>query len=144
MAELPHGKWELVQLLKRKKQNPGAWGSDRHDVEAKLSHLLDLETRLLCAGLTHADLLKDVTIDYRLRRRANDKVMQRPIDRSPSPAMVNTPRKVLSERAMRGHWERFPVNPAELEESFGHQLVQPSGSWDYRGTPTSSNTAASG
>lgn len=133
MAELPHGKWEFVQLLKRKATQD--FGTHRRDVEAKLSHLLDLETRLLSAGLMHDDLLEDVTINYRLRRRANDKVMRRHIDRYASPAMTNTPRKLLSGRAMRGYWDRFPVSPAEHEDAFGHQFVRPDGYWDYSATP---------
>lgn len=133
MAELPHGKWEFVQILKRKAEQE--FGANRRDVEAKLSHLIDLETRLLSAGLTHDVLLADVTINYRLRRRANEKVMQQHVGGYPSPAMVNTPRNRLSERAMRGHWNRFPVSPKEHEASFGHQFTRPDGYYDYRTTP---------
>lgn len=133
MHELPHGKWELVELLRR--QATGDYGSNERDVESKLSHLLDLETRLLSAGLTHDDVLVDVTIDYRLRHRADEKVLKRHVGAHPSPAMITTPRKVLRERAMRGHWERFVVSPKTYEAAFGHKLVHPGGYYDYRATP---------
>ena len=133
MHELPHGKWELVDLLKR--QAGKNRGSNKRDVESKLNHLLDLETRLLSAGLTHDDVLADVTIDYRLRHRADEKVLKRHVGAYPSPSMINTPRKILRERAMRGHWEKFASNPKTHEAVLGHKLVHPGGYYDYRATP---------
>lgn len=56
MGDLPHGKRELVAKIKLKCKD--RFFSNQRDAEAKLAHLLDLETRLLCIGLTHADLLE--------------------------------------------------------------------------------------
>ena len=133
MYELPDGKRDLVLTLKRHAQRD--FGSHRDDVERKLCHLLDLETRLIVAKLAHADVLAEAPLGKRLSRRARDKVLNQHAGRHLSPAMINTPRKRLSERATRGHWERFPVDPRDYEPAFGHHLVRPTGYYDYRMTP---------
>jgi hypothetical protein len=43
----------------------------------------------------------------------------RPVDgRAATPAMIDTPRRVLSRRARYGHWARFPSNPVRFFERF--------------------------
>lgn len=124
MHDLSGGKRELVRLLRADR---------RHDGEEKLSHLLDLETRLLAAGLSHEDVLLLVNIDKPLLRKARDKILEQAAGR-PSRAMTETPRNLLRDRAMRGHWAKFPFDPAAWECTFG-PLCRPVGDYGWRMTP---------
>lgn len=94
------------------------WGRDA--VEAKLSHLADLRTRLLEAGLSPAELVPpDARTDKALVSKARRKVAGREIEgRAMTPAMVDTPRARLIRRARTGRWEAFPVDPARFYRSF--------------------------
>ncbi len=128
MSSLSGGKRELVELLK----------SRRHDVEAKLSHLLDLESRLIAGGVSHADVLQGVTVDRALLRKAGDKVIEQSAWR-PTQAMIDTPRKLLRDRAMRGHWPKFLVEPATCERAFD-RFCRPEGDYGWRFTPLLAHT----
>lgn len=128
MSSLSGGKRELVELLK----------SRRHDVEAKLSHLLDLESRLIAGGVSHADVLQGVTVDRALLRKAGDKVIEQSAWR-PTQAMIDTPRKLLRDRAMRGHWPKFLVDPATCERAFD-RFCRPEGDYGWRFTPLLAHT----
>jgi hypothetical protein len=79
-------------------------------------------------------VLAEVTVDYRLRRKALTKVLEQEVS-YPMPAMVETPRKILRRRAMRGYWPGFPVNPAEYETTVARERGSPGVYYDYRGTP---------
>lgn len=82
--------------------------------EAKLSHVRDMATRLTDAGLTVDDLADaDVLADKVVVRRARDKVTGRASleYRAKTPAMIDTPRSRLRQRARFGHWSAFPSNP---------------------------------
>lgn len=82
--------------------------------ERKRSHLLDLRNRLDAAGLTAADLAIDHLDDKALRAKARRKVLDQELaGRDLTPAMEDTPRRRLRERALRGHWPSFPVSPQE-------------------------------
>ncbi len=82
--------------------------------ERKRSHLLDLRCRLDAAGLTAADLAADHLDDKPLRTKARRKVLDQELaGRDLTPAMEDTPRRQLRQRALRGHWPSFPVSPEE-------------------------------
>lgn len=82
--------------------------------EARLSHVLDLSTRLSAARLEPADLADSVALgDKQLVRRAHDKVSGRiSLEwRARTAAMIDTPRRRFERRARFGHWPTFPMNP---------------------------------
>jgi hypothetical protein len=92
----------------------------RQSVEAKLSHLIDLRSRIDGAGLTPADLaspdvLSDTRILAKARKKVNDSWLD---DRAMTPAMVETPRVRLVRRSRYGRWNTFPVDPALYYKSF--------------------------
>lgn len=92
----------------------------RDGTEAKLSHLADLEARLVEAGLVPADLASpDELVERGVLARARKKVAERWIEgRALTPAMVDTPRVRLVRRSRTGHWGTFPVDPARFYRSF--------------------------
>lgn len=95
--------------------------SDRKANEAKLSHLTDLVLRLDDVGLHPADLADaDQLADQRIVKRAREKVAGRvSIEwRACTPAMIDTPRRLLQHRARYGHWPSFPSDPAPFFERF--------------------------
>jgi hypothetical protein len=96
------------------------------DEEAKVSHLDDLRTRLADAGLGAADLVGAAAGDRKLLAKARRKVLDQPLDRGRdlTPAMWATPRERLWCRALRGHWERFPVSPASAHARFADQVAR--------------------
>ena len=84
----------------------------RRDWEAKDSHLHDLEARLLARSVD-APLLAAPHRDHKtVLAKARRKVLEQGLaGRDLTPYMVNTPRERLRTRALRGHWDRFPVSP---------------------------------
>jgi hypothetical protein len=89
------------------------------DWEGKDNHLYDLETRLLARGID-ADVLaaghlRDKTVLAKARRKVLEQGLA---GRDLTPAMLDTPRRRLRTRALRGHWERFPVSPAAHCKAF--------------------------
>ena len=78
---------------------PG-WLVSRHDLEAKLSHLADLRSRVDDAGASVADVAADETsVLARARRKVLDQGLE---NRALTPPMRATPRARLRERALRG------------------------------------------
>ncbi|MCP4087808.1 MAG: hypothetical protein GY745_22600 [Actinomycetia bacterium] len=95
--------------------------SDGRADEAKLSHLRDLAERLHAAELGVGDLADANAIgDKVIVRRAREKVTGRVSleHRAMTPAMVDTPRARLRQRARFGHWSEFPSNPEQFYERF--------------------------
>lgn len=83
----------------------------RRDVEAKLSHLADLRNRLGAAGIEAVVLAGADEPDKATAAKARRKVLDQGLeDRSLTPAM-RTPSARLRQRALYGHWDRFPVDP---------------------------------
>jgi hypothetical protein len=94
---------------------------DRNANEAKLGHLTDLVLRLDDVELHPADLANaDVLADQRLVNRAREKVTGRvSLEwRACTPAMIDTPRRLLQHRARFGHWQSFPSDPTPFFERF--------------------------
>ena len=96
------------------------------DSEVKLSHLDDLAGRLNAAGLGPVDLAAG--LDKAETAKARRKVLDQGLSgRDLTAAMRQTPRRRLRERALRGSWATFPVDPsvayavlaADVEEA-GH------------------------
>jgi len=91
--------------------------SDRHSVEAKLSHLADLRTRLRTTGLDVAVLASGAQPDKPMLAKARRKVLGQALeDRAMTNAMREPPRVRLDRRARYDHWDRFPMNPAHWYE----------------------------
>lgn len=83
------------------------------DAEAKLSHLDDLVQRLAAVELAADELAVLEPIDSKVRSRARDKVLDQGLGgRAHSEAMLDTPRRRLRRRALRGLWPQFPTDPA--------------------------------
>jgi len=99
-------------------RSPGWTGVSGSDVESKLSHLADLRARLAGAGIGAGAL------DVAGRRpgvlpRARSRILKKPAQRSSmTAAMAEPPRVRLERRARRGHWDSFPVDPADFYERF--------------------------
>lgn len=95
--------------------------TDRSANEAKLSHLKDLAIRLDGVGLDASGLANaDVLADQRIVRRAREKVTGRVgLEwRARTPAMIDTPRRLLEHRSRFGHWPSFPADPSRFFERF--------------------------
>jgi hypothetical protein len=106
---------DLESVLVDKLRAPG-WLVSRHDLEAKLSHLADLRSRVDDAGASVADVAAD---DTSVLARAGKKVLDQGLEnRALTPPMRATPRARLRERALRGWWPRFPVSPAGFYGKF--------------------------
>ena len=91
----------------------------RESVEAKLSHLADLRSRIEDAGLTPPDLATpDVLADKRVLAKSRKKVNDSGLEgRALTPAMVETPRVRLVRRSRYGRWNTFPVDPGPYYKS---------------------------
>jgi hypothetical protein len=96
------------------------------DEESKVSHLEDLQARLADVGLVAADLVGVAAGDRKLLAKARRKVLDQPLNRGRdlTPAMWATPRERLWCRALRGHWERFPVSPASAHARFADRVAR--------------------
>jgi hypothetical protein len=82
------------------------------DWEAKDSHLHDLEARLERAGVSAEAVAGGHLGDKVVLRKARLKVLKQSLaSRDLTSAMRYTPRQRLLTRALRGHWDRFPVSP---------------------------------
>lgn len=95
--------------------------SRREVDEAKLSHVTDLDHRLIGAGLTAGDLATAAVLaGVKVTRRAREKVVRSNHigGRAQTPAMIDTPRRVLGHRARYGYWHGFPSDPGPFFERF--------------------------
>jgi len=89
------------------------------DWEAKDSHVHDLEARLLERGIDAHVLAGGHRGNKTVLAKARRKVLEQGLaGRDLTPAMVDTPRRRLRRRALRGHWHRFPVSPAADCDAF--------------------------
>lgn len=103
---------EIIACDRRRSVTSRTW-------ERKRNHLVDLRARLDAAELTAKDLAADALDDKPLRTKARRKVLDQDLaGRDLTPAMEDTPRRRLRERALRGHWSAFPVSPADDDEVF--------------------------
>jgi hypothetical protein len=119
--------WDLWYLIILLTEYEGDWqamidqfrpghviGYARETTEAKFSHLTHLHQKLTQAGLTPEGVLgSDVAaLLKREKRRAINNVLKKsPPDREKSEWMIQTPRKLGYEYALRGRWDRFAVSP---------------------------------
>ncbi|HUW63116.1 MAG TPA: hypothetical protein VMW83_00155 [Spirochaetia bacterium] len=93
------------------------------DFEAKLCHMEDLRHRLTDAGLDPASLVGDLAQDKRILRKARTKILEQDVQEADKTAgMRDTPRRILSERALRGEWDKFPVSPVLFEHVFRDEV----------------------
>lgn len=89
----------------------------RGEMQAKLSHLADLQSRLDNAGLDFVELVKADPPDNQTMNKARRKVLDQALDgRAMTRPMHDTPAKQLIYRARYGYWGRFPTNPERFYE----------------------------
>jgi hypothetical protein len=94
-------------------------------VEAKLSHLDDLRRRLAATGIDATALAGRAADDQRVRSKARTKVLKQGLyPRDLTDQMRQTPRERLYARALRGHWQRFPVSPEPVYDRLVNGLGQ--------------------
>jgi hypothetical protein len=119
----------LADEFVRRLRAPGAL-SDRHGNEAKLAHMRDLQTRLAGAGLAAAAVAgPDQVADRAVTRRAREKVLNQGLyeGRALTPAMIDTPRRLLVQRARYGSWAGFPCDPGRCFERFRPLVIRKDG-----------------
>lgn len=99
--------------------------------EALLLQLKDLQRRLALLKRTPGGVLDPIErhSDWLLKKAAKRVFEDGP--HSKTPVMIATPRKVLSERALRGHWDRFPISPAAFAAVLERETA---GDYTYRTT----------
>jgi hypothetical protein len=100
------------------------------DAESKLSHLDDLRARLSKIATSPREALgiADAT-DKQLLAKARTKLIEKGLAYK-SRAMLDTPRRRLEARALRGHWDRFPASPARFERELKARVDrQPDHDW---------------
>jgi len=111
-------------------ENGGRWSASG-TVEAKLSHLDDLERRMAEAGIDARELAAGEDTDPRTRTKARTKVLKQGLyPRDMTEPMWHTPRERLYRRALRGRWHLFPVSPEPSYERLSNGLGEGS---DRRG-----------
>lgn len=100
----------LTPLMSQGKTSPS---SGRESAERKISHLRDMQSRLLAAGVSTAEIVAAAgDLVRRETRRASSRVLgDTDREREWSEAMRNTPRQRRREHALRGFWPRFPISP---------------------------------
>jgi hypothetical protein len=82
------------------------------DWEAKDSHLHDLERRLAAAEIDARHVVACVEDSRPILAKARRKVLVQSLgSRDVTPAMRDTPRRRFQTRALRGHWDSFPISP---------------------------------
>jgi hypothetical protein len=112
-ASLPDGWAGLTSQLNAKRSNHGY---QQDDAEAKLSQIDDLLLRLTKTGLTPAQILGAEGRTRNLLTKARNKVLEQVVtETDKTPAMRDTPRRRLEERALRGYWSGFPCSPSSFE-----------------------------
>jgi len=104
---------DLGRLAAHMKKEGKSCLVDRDSLERKLSHLRDLEKRLVETGVSVSDAVSaagDVVKSGTRRARGN--VLERSLrQREWSEAMRRPPRERRYAHALCGHWPRFPVSP---------------------------------
>ncbi len=83
----------------------------RGDVEATLSHVADLRSRMASGGIDVSALASYKDADKASLAKARREVLDHALEgRAMTKGMREAPRVRLDRRARYGHWERFPVN----------------------------------
>lgn len=88
-------------------------------------HIGRLKENLAILGFEISDILLEVDADFLKKQyvKAKKKVLDLDFQNSEKTDwMINTPEKILYEKALRGNWQNFPVNPimfaVEFEKKF--------------------------
>ena len=104
---------DLDLLAPQLSQSKPYLSSNRESAERKISHLRDMQSRLLAAGITPAEIVAAAGDLVRGEaRRARSRVLgDTDREREWSEAMRITPRQRRRQQALRGFWPRFPVSP---------------------------------
>ncbi|HSH01737.1 MAG TPA: hypothetical protein VLL52_04400 [Anaerolineae bacterium] len=113
--------WDkMVDVLRQRAKNSL---SERDTFESKLSHLQKLRQLLIDKQLTIDGCLGDdiTTLLKKEKRKAETKILKQPlVYKDMSDWMINTPRKLAYEHALRGYWNEFPIPPTIYEQPMEH------------------------
>ncbi|MQB00253.1 MAG: hypothetical protein GEU78_08170 [Actinobacteria bacterium] len=118
------GDWDaLKQLIKERCAR--SYGH-HDDVERKMSHLNELRARLERQQLAPEDCLDETSLDRKVLYKARRKLFDQEAyeGRAQTEAMRNTAPRLLRARALRGHWDAFPVSPEPYESVFAGELEE--------------------
>ena len=111
--------WDkMIDYLRRKTEEDYY---QRDKVEALLNHIRQLYKTLSEAELSIGDILEKADAQFLKKQesKAKKKILEMNFNfKEKSNWMIYTPRKILEARAMRGHWNHFPVNPQKYASSF--------------------------
>lgn len=112
------GDWDkLIDSLRRKTKRDF---SLPYDFEALANHIRLLHQTLEDAGLGIEDILADADADFlkKQEKKAYSRVLEMEFESNEkSKWMIYTPRKIREVKALRGHWDKFPVDPEEYANS---------------------------
>lgn len=139
VGELELTRWDLWYLMVLVKDCGGSWddlatrlrsavkddlgGFAGRDWEAKRSHMEALRTKLEAAGIAVGKLLGPLAGSKPVLYKARKKLFGGWLpDSYKTQDMLATPRRRLRALAMRGQWERFPVNPAVYEQVYTGEI----------------------
>jgi hypothetical protein len=107
---------KLIDGLRLKAKNTSLL---RYKFEGLLNHIRLLQQTLSENGLCFADILGEIDDDF-IRSKKNKvkvKILEMGYQsHEESKWMINTPRKIRGDQAMRGHWPLFPVNPEKYAD----------------------------
>lgn len=125
----PNGLESIGETFRGRRKSSRGAGSD---AEAMLSQVDDLKRRLKSLNQQPIDLLND-------EERASEWLLKKAFKRvwhsgphRKTRAMLETPRWRLERRALRGHWSRFPVSPADFERELSFVVGPEHAYLDYR------------
>lgn len=127
--------WEAMISETRQRKPP--YGAINDRAEALCTHMQNLREKLAGMGLSGADLLASTEPDF---IKKQDIKIQRKIfeldfeSREKSAWMLETPTKLRYQRALRGHWAKFPISPRDsasaLERLFKADFYTEGQSWN--------------
>jgi hypothetical protein len=93
--------------------------------ERLTSHVDDLAVRLSECGLMVTELASWGSLDPRLLAKARRKLLRQGLaGRDLTPAMRETPRRLLRSRALFGAWPSFPVSPDARYNEFSAEIEE--------------------
>lgn len=114
--------WDALKASIKERCGSSYGGHD--DVERKMGHLIDLHARLERSRIAPEDCLDEGSFDRKILHKARRKLFEQEVyeRRAQTEAMGNTPRRSLRDRALRGHWNAFPVSPEPYEVTFSIEI----------------------
>ena len=92
---------------------------NKDNYRAISNHIKNLNNKLTSLGIDISDILIDSDSDFLKKQivKARKKVLNLDFQQNEKTKwMINTPKKLLYEKALNGNWQDFPVNPTIFTE----------------------------